>query len=622
MLAAYLLAVAFGASTSSISMPHLTESAQELTAAHLGDLQPIRSDEYNVFTPVQMSMLATGGEPTLSPLSTDASIVLRYPHGPVQSVVYWDTLLLRLGPWLPDAQLFAAHWWLPTLLILLCMPTWTVLMGGRRELGWMAGALVALAPSNFWWSMQPSMVLAYTLLGCTLMLAAASRAARGQRLLPALQCLAAGLCIAGLPSNYLAWSILLGGGVLLASSVKLIADGRRTSLVVLGATGVIAALLGLGALVEGLEGLRSVTSTVYPGQRRSSAEPVGLGMLFGAPLLAALQGSEPIFSNKSELSTAFTVSLVLVPFAWAASGAGLRDLIRRDRLAETVLALWGMATLLWCSVTIGSLGERIPVASSITPMRAAQVVGVIGVIALSLALSRVRIGRTGTAAAAGAVVALLTISAGSELRRDALPEMGLAMLWAAGLLVGAVAAGLIARPRSALAPIVAAAAALSVVVTASPLQLGLGDLGSSATARTLNAEGRTARANGTLWASDSGPFDVVMLSQGVPSITGLQRSGPNLSLWRRIDPDGRFENAWNRGGGYSAWHFEEGAPTRIETDGYDLIITTIDPCTLADAFPELGTIASTSELSRSTCLRPSDTLRWNGQDMHIYEVVR
>ena len=149
VLAAYLLAVAFGASTSSISMPHLTESAQELTDAHLGDLQPIRSDEYNVGTPIQLSMLATGGAPTLSPLGAEASLVHRYPVGPVQTLVFWDVLPFRLGGIIPDAMLFAAHWWLPSLLVLVCMPSWFRLMGASRGMGWLAGALVVLAPANF-----------------------------------------------------------------------------------------------------------------------------------------------------------------------------------------------------------------------------------------------------------------------------------------------------------------------------------------------------------------------------------------------------------------------------------------------------------------------------------------
>lgn len=615
----YLVLTLVGATTSSIGMAHLTIEGQELTASNIGGLQPIRSDEYNVFTPVQLSMLATGGAPTLGPMGTDASLVLRYPHGPVQSVVFWDTLLLRLGPFLPDAQLFAAHWWLPTLLVLLCMPTWFVLMGGRRQLGWLAGILVALVPCNFWWSMQPSMLIGYTLLGCTSMLAAARRLERGQRLIPAAQIALAGLCIAGLPSNYLIWAVLLGGGVLLASGVRLITLGHRWALITLAITGVIAAALGAGVLLEGLDGLRSVTETVYPGQRRASAAPVGTGLLFGAPTLIGLESLVPTASNQSELSSGYTVALIALPFAWAASASRLSS---RLRLPELALGVWALGWLGWCLVTIGTLGEHIPVLSSVPPFRAAQVIGVLGIIVLGLALSHVRPGGIPLPLIAGSFSALVTLEAGAMLRQDALPTMSLWALWIAGIVTG-VLVGLLLRAPHRVAPMaMTAVAAGAVVIGASPLQFGLGDFRGNPTADALHAFGETARRDGTLWASDISSFDAVMLANGVPSVSGYQRSGPVRSRWERIDPDATQQEAWNRGGGYSVFHWEEGGPTRIETNGYDLISTTIDPCTLAQATPELTTIASGHELTSSDCLSPAGTMRWNGIDVHIYSVRR
>lgn len=619
VLALFALATLFGATTSSIAMPQLTQDGRELTGSHFGTLQPIRSDEYNVFTPVQLSTLAGGGEPTLSPLGTDASLVLRYPNGPFQSLVFWDTGLLRLGPWLPDAQLFAAHWWLPSLIVLLCMPTWMVLMGGRRHLGWLAGVLVVLAPSNFWWSMQPTMLIAYTLAGCTAMLAASQRFRAGQRVVPVAQCVLAGVCIAGMPSNYIMWSLLLGGGILLASAVRILTRPDKAGLAALLLSGVLAAVLGLGVIAEGLSGLRSVTETIYPGQRRSSAAPVGTELLFGAPTTSALQGEAPTSSNASELSSAYTIALVVLPFAWLASASRLR---RRVRLPEIVLGAWGLLWLLWCMSTIGTLGTRVPVLSSVTPERAAQAIGVVGVIALCLALSHVRQGNRQVAAVAGALAAVLTVQAGALLRQNALPTMDLKVLWGAALLTGLVVALLIASPRRWYPGGLAAACAVLVVLHASPLQFGLGDLRESTTAQSLSEAGDIARSNGTYWASDIGPFDTVMLANGVPSLSGFQRSGPRADQWERIDPEGNFERAWNRGGGYSAWHWEEGAATRVESDGYDLISTTIDPCTAASAFPELSTIASSKPLEASSCLAGAGSLRWNGQDVHIYTVRR
>lgn len=145
----YALLVVTGTTTSSLGVAHLNQDGAA-GDSHLGELQGIRSDEYNVAAPVQLSMLATGSEPALSPLGAEASIIHRYPVGPVQTSVFWDALPYKLGPVLPDAQLFAAHWWLPTLLLMLCMQARFHLIGGSRAIGWLAAIVVAVAPANFW----------------------------------------------------------------------------------------------------------------------------------------------------------------------------------------------------------------------------------------------------------------------------------------------------------------------------------------------------------------------------------------------------------------------------------------------------------------------------------------
>ena len=208
VFALYLVAVIAGATTSSLAMGHLMMDPNGPTD-HWNQVQALRSDEYNAGTPVQLSMLATGGEPTMSPLSADASLVHRYPIGVAQNIVFWDTWLFRLGHVLPQQCLFAAHWWLPTLLVLVCMPTWFFLMGSWRQFGWLAAGLIVVQPNNFWWSMQPTMQLAFTLAGCTAMLAAEQRLRIGHRWRGIGLIVVAGVCIAGMPSNYFLWSLLL-----------------------------------------------------------------------------------------------------------------------------------------------------------------------------------------------------------------------------------------------------------------------------------------------------------------------------------------------------------------------------------------------------------------------------
>lgn len=62
----YALLVVTGTTTSSLGVAHLNQDGAARDS-HLGELQGLRPVEYNVVTPVQISMLATGSEPTRSP---------------------------------------------------------------------------------------------------------------------------------------------------------------------------------------------------------------------------------------------------------------------------------------------------------------------------------------------------------------------------------------------------------------------------------------------------------------------------------------------------------------------------------------------------------------------------
>jgi hypothetical protein len=563
-------------------------------------------------------MLATGDTPTLSPLDAESSLTHRYPVGPIQTVVFWDTLLFRLGPWLPQAPLFAAHWWLPTLLVLLCMPTWFVLMGGSRKLGWLAGVLVVLSPNNFWWSLQPTTQIAYVLAGCTAMLAAARRFERRERAIPIALCLVGGICIAGMPSNYLLWSMLLGGGILLASSIQLMSQARKASWMALILTGLVALVLGLGILVEGREGLKALTGTVYPGSRRTGAAPLNIGMLFGAPTLSALATQTPTASNASELSTSFNLTFLLIPLAWLATGftCGIRR-----RLGEIVLAIWGWIWLIWGMATLGNIGQRIPIFSSVPPVRAAQSIGIVGIVALLLALSHMPRGHTRIATLAAAAVTLLTLYAGSTLQEDFLPAMRLRWLFSSALGCGIGIFLLFWAPKRWWTQVSVTLLAALIVWNASPIQFGLADMRGNATADYFRQQGVVAREKDQLWASDSLPMDALMVANGVPAVSGFQRSGPNRANWKSIDPMRQYEQAWNRGGGYSNFQWTPGEPTKVTSNGFDAINTAIDPCNLAQAFPNITHIVAAAPLSE-VCLKLARQVHWSGINYNVYDVVR
>jgi hypothetical protein len=613
----YVVLVLAGVTTSSIGASSLRADPEEAHTDTIGDVQWIRSDEYNVNTPIALSVVATGSGPTLSPLSAPAEVVQRYALGFFQSVAYPDIWLLRAGAFLPDHMVFAAYWWLPSLLVLLMMPPWFRLLGAASSLGWLAGALVVLAPSNWWWSFQPSQQMAFTLTGCVALLAASERFSRGQLLVPAAQAGLAGVLLAGLPSRYLPWAIVLGLTVLLATVLRVVTTGtRRGRLLSLGMAGGVAVVVGIAALLEGRTGLEALASTVYPGSRRASATAQPFDVVFGAPFLGELSSSEPVGTNASELSTAPNVAFLV----FAVVVAALPRWPRRADLPALAVGGIGLVWLFWGLISLGNVGSALPVLSLVLPERAVQVAGILGVISLCLTLSRLQPVRWHVPTVAALMCGLVTAYAGSLALVGPLPEMRRSLVLAAATGVAVAVMLLVRWPNRWFPVVVGVGLSAGVVAVASPLQRGLADLRGSEAAEYVAAAGEQARTDGALWASDLVPFDVLMLANGLPSLSGLQRSGPDAGQWRRLDPSGAAEESWNRGGGYVVLSWDEGGPTKISDNGFDSIEVTVDPCVLAQSFPELSTVAAVERL-RGSCLQEATTLLWSGRRVYVYNVV-
>lgn len=621
VLLAYTVVVVLGVTTSSIGMGHLRQDPENPLGTQLGESRFIRSDEYNVFSPIALSVMATGAAPTLSAMGARADLVHRFTSGGFfESVVFFDSGLLKLAGFLPDASVFAAHWWLPSLLLLLFLPIWFEQVGGTRRMGWLAAGLTILAPAVAWWSLMPVALIAYTLTGSSLMITCYRRLLCGRWITGVLAGVAGGILIAGMPSFYTPWSLVLGLPVLLASVLWILSrSGTWWSRIrPVALTGVTAAVFGAGLLLENAEGLNALFGTVYPGARRSTGEAQPFSLLFGAPLLSPLQdGAVPVQANASEVSMSFTVAFIWIAVLIL---AGLAPAFRRGIAGWTVLVC-ALVWLAWAVADWGAFGAQIPLLNLVPAVRAAQVVGILGVIALCLFLSQCERGKWSAAVVAAAACSTVTVFAGFQLRTDYLPDLSRgAVLWAGAGVALAVLA-LTRYPNRSWSIVLALALAAVPVFRANPVVFGLGDLRESETAGELSVLGVQARSDGTYWASNSGAFDTVALANGVPLLSGLQRSGPDAGMWERLDPGRRAEDAWNRGGGYLSFGWTPGEPTVISTNGLDVTSVHSDPCVLASEIPELGNIASTAELS-GPCLEPAGTLQWAGKQIYLYSVVR
>lgn len=617
-VAIYLILVLFGITTSSIGVSTLREDPQHPTGIQLMGASAIRSDEYNTESPLWLGQIAIGPGESKNPLSVSPDFFAQIPDGPVSAVVFFEGSLLYLGPWLPDAMLFAAKWWLPTLLLGLGVPVWFKRVTGSMRWGYVCGLLIFFSPSSAWWSWRPVNTLGFVFAGCALGLWAIDEFRRGRRLPALLGILGAGILLARFPSYYQPLAILVGFPPVLATVAFLMfrEGALRRKLLEVAALGISGAVWTGALLLEALPALSAGLHTVFPGARSESGQAVSLGHVFGATNLAWLEGmgTNPV-TNKSEISTSFTVlfvvlAILLVAQRWRGS--------RAAGAAFWTVAAVGAFWLAWCTVSWSHLGDYLPIIKWVPAGRASNGVGFIAVIAFCMFMAQWhRPARRMVAAVAGVAAGGVSAYAGSLLQQSYLPNLLTREIWVAALITAGVVALLVWHPERLSTLIVTVLIAAVSVAFANPVLVGLADLRDSGTAKKMLSAGAASRTDGTLWASDSSAVDALFLATGTPALSSRQQIGPNVAEWELLDPGDANKTAWNRGGTYIEFSWTDATTLTFTNPSPDIVVISGSPCTVKNDIGTLGYVVSHAPLSAS-CLTKVDQFEWSGIDYTVY----
>ena len=619
---AYLILVLLGATTSSIGISGLRQEPDAPLGTQIGNATDIRSDEYLTESPLWLGQLAVGASDVPHVTGVSADFFAQLPSGAISSIVFFDGALLTLGPWLPDAMLFAAKWWLPSLLLVIGLPVWFRQVTGRMRWGYLATILIVASPSTVWWSGRPVNTLGFIAAGCALGIWAILKLESGRRALGAIGIVGAGILLARYPSYYQPLAIMIGLPVVLATGGYLlsrpVAWRQRVSGIGLLA---LSGLLWTGALMfENREAISAGLGTVYPGDRASSSESLSVGRVFGATNLGWLESvgrSVQAGANNSELAQSFTVLLVVAAVMLAA-----RRWTGGKQLAWTtapVIAV-GVFWLIWGTVYLGPLGAALPLINRVPGFRASLGAGFIAIIVFCLVLSQWQETRDRrSAVVGGALAAFLSAWAGSSLQLQYLPALTGTMIWVAAAVTGGVVFALLRWPTRWQPLAATAVVGFLISFSANPLIIGLGDLRASETAQLFLLKGEQARTEGTLWASDSLFVDSLFIATGTPSLTSRQQVGPDREVWAVIDPQGEYEEMWNRGGTFVSIAWSTDSELTFSQPSADVVKITGSPCALAERVPELTSVTSLSPLV-GECLTPAGEFRWSGETHHIYNV--
>jgi hypothetical protein len=616
----YVVLVLGGVTQSSIGISTLRVDPAAPTPLMIGGGVGIRSDEYLTSSPLLLGVIETGQADDGNPLTAPEGFFTQLPSGPVSSLVLFDGSLLRMGPVLPDAVPFAAHWWLPFLLLALGAPAFFKTLTGSRWWGAYAAAAMVLTPASAWWSFSPLGTVSFTLAGAAALQRVPDRLAERRWVRAAGWCLTSAVLLARTPLHYQPWAIVVGLTVLAAAVVPMLATrvGRGRSVLAVAVTGALSLALAGGVVLENLAAIRASAGTSYPGHRVSTGGPNSLPELFGASSLANLKHLEVVGSNPSEISSAFTIAAVLAVVLLV---AGMRPRDRSHRLATlTVLAGTGF-WFLWSTVDVGSWASRVPLLNLVPPGRSGDVLGYLAVLLLCLVLpgaTRLPLRR---ALLVGAALGLLAAYAGSLLRAGLVPDLPLANVWCGALAVGAVGTTLCLRPTWWPGYAASLVLACLLVWNVNPVQIGLADLRGTPTADRLLDEGARARDSGAVWASDDTHVDALLLATGVPSLSGRQLSGPDAEAWSALDPGESHRDVWNRGGSFVRFDWTDDETLTFANPTADVILVTGSPCALAEREPDLSTVVSSVPLDGG-CLAEAPSFEWGGTTRHVYTIRR
>ncbi|MBT38216.1 MAG: hypothetical protein CL938_06680 [Deltaproteobacteria bacterium] len=512
----------------------------------LGELRPLRSDDWLVGLPIALSQSRHEPSfPRVNPYIGLGQDLALSDH----AMRHW-TAIFRPFSWgffLGDDVGVAWMWWSQVLGFAL---TWFLvfrrLVPDRGDLAaW--GALFLLAsPFLQLWAFLPGRFAAYAglaVLGAEGVLSAV----RPRGILAGAALLAWALGCLGLvlyppyqvPLAQLA--VLLFAGFVWQ---RRRAPGGRVGLRVACLAGAAAAAtaVGLAFAADAAPSIERMLATAYPGQRLATGGDLPLWRLFAHDLLLAARVDD--WSPLINIAEGASFWL----FFPVAGALALRDAMR-GRGDPISLLLLGYASLLalYAAVGIPEWLARLTGLSWSPPSRALVALGLADAALLIRQLSRPSAAGSATGFAAGTALAWMAFLAVLALPvHRTFPAVG--TLWlAAALGANGLAAWAIAarwRPGVLLAGLTLVLAATTLGYN--PLVRGGSTyLRENPLVQKITAIDRTAGGD-TLWIS-YGPVYAGNLFRviGVRALTGVHPL-PELELWRQLDPEGHYESLYNR----------------------------------------------------------------------------
>ena len=612
-----------------------------------GTPRPVRSDEWQVSTPVQVGNVHKGFpvHAWLGLTDTDFRVTSLNPPTASWVAVFephtWPEFIL------PADRGFDARWW--SYLVVPLVGVFALLMAMRvsTTVSIALSFVVALSPLGAWWtSPPPGLIVGYLCgAGAAFLVAAGARSPRWRL---AGGALAGALVCAAFLVLYPPWFVAAGLVVTAAVAGCLRDRGIRFGLC-LGALLVMLVISGtvmVGWAVQSRAALDAVVGTYYPGQRVSVAGQGLASVLFSAPLNLAMSAPDVAFRSDLTMSQSeaagpwLPLPVVVVLVAMVLVGAvATRRHARSAAVAvaavkpsmpgngsaletrtATVIAVSAVVILelAWALIPLPGIVGTITLLNRVPGIRCSVGIGLgvallIGLVAGRLTWRLRSWGAVALAASVGLCVILTAWSASGLLD----PQT----VWAAtaipAVLIVATCCVVLAFHLPRAVSVVVAVLLVAVVAVnwavVNPLYRGLGPLQSGPLADEIRT---LAQSEGpTRWVSLAGDAPTSVIAASPSAVLSGVTYYPTPDVWERLAPT--QELRWNNYSKY-IWQQSSAATPAVITQVHGTLnVLEIDLCSPQVDFLDIRYVVSTTGEALPSCLVKVTSFTDLGQSLTV-----
>ena len=629
VILAVLVGLGITGSSTGILNQFFSNSADPALLA--GRPEGIRSDEWNVQTPLVISQVEQG-LPLMNrgfPGGTDSTVQSDLPSRDWSMIFrpHLDGFLF-----LPLDNAMALRWWLPAFTMMAAVYLFFVTLNPRRPV---TATLVAVGffvqPFFQWWYLP---ITFWPVSWSFLVMTAAvwclrSRSWRPKLILLALIAYLTVSVAIGVYVPFMIPALLVAVAFVLGllftrrpTQPDLRLGGRLRRLLPLAASGAAGTVIvGIWAFTR-WDTIERFLGTVYPGQRLTPPGSATLHQdlsLLAAPFTRNLgiAGTPPLDQNPSEASSFFLIGLfLLVPLLWMGwrawrTGDGI-DVVP---IALTVLLFVMIAFLVipgWDALSHLLLLDRT------TAARLRPGFGILSVVVMSVYTDH--IDRRRSSGSLGAfsigIVGLLlcggaTIAVGFILHYNEVPLVTETFTWIPIAVLFVISTGLTAGGWVASGSAILLVAATLTAGGVNPIYVGVYDLNGTRLMRVIKD---LPSALSVKWVGVGTILPTAVLQQsGLHTYSGFQ-SAPSPLMWEQIDPTKMYESQWNRLANIR-WIDGAGSP-RPQAPQTDVILINFDSCSTF-AKKHVGYVLSDAPLG-SKCASLVDTVQQGPRKFWIY----